>query len=134
MATTVFGLAVAGHFAFLLYLAVGGLLALAWPATVWAHLAAAGWAVAITVVPALSCPLTAVERWARPRAGMDPLPEEGFIAHYITGVWYPERWETAVQLAVAAAVLGSWTLLMRRRSSRRRTAPLAPPTRADVLK
>lgn len=133
MATAVFVLAVTGHFAFLLYLTVGGLLALAWPATVWAHLTAAGWAVAITVAPALSCPLTAVERWARPRAGLDPLPADGFIAHYITGVWYPAHWEPAVQLAVAATVLGSWAVLLRRRSGRGRAA-VAAPTRPRILK
>lgn len=122
VATTILIAAIAGHFAFLIYLAVGGLLALRWPRTASLHVVAAGWAVAITVVSMLSCPLTAVERWARARAGWEPLPDTGFIDHYITGVWYPAGWEPAVQLAVAAAVIGSWAVLARRLVRRRRTA------------
>lgn len=128
VATTILFAAIAGHFAFLIYLTVGGLLALRWPRTAGLHVVAAGWAVAITIVSMLSCPLTAVERWARDRAGWEPLPDTGFIAHYITDVWYPAGWEPVVQTAVAAAVLGSWAVLARRLVQRRRSAQPAAAT------
>jgi hypothetical protein len=56
----------------------------------------------------LPCPLTELERWARARAGMDPLPTSGFIDRYLAGVFYPaNRTATAQALAFSAAAV-SW--------------------------
>ena len=66
-----------------------------------------------------------MERWARARAGIAPLPSDGFIAHYITGVLYPADAVGVVEAVVFAVVVVSWALLAyavvkgRRRSSLR---------------
>ncbi|GBE66678.1 hypothetical protein MFM001_31400 [Mycobacterium sp. MFM001] len=109
MYESVVALAVATHFAFIAYLVVGGFVALRWPRTIWLHVPAVLWGVAITTAH-LDCPLTWVERWGRAKAGMPPLPSQGFIAHYITGVLYPASWAGAVQVAVFAVVAASWVL------------------------
>jgi hypothetical protein len=105
----VVALAVAAHFTFLAYLVVGGFVALRWPRTIWLHVPTVLWGVAITTEH-LDCPLTWVENWGRAKAGMPPLPSQGFIAHYITGVLYPAGWLGGVQVAVFAVVVASWAL------------------------
>lgn len=117
----VVALTVAVHFAFLGYLLVGGFLALRWRRTVWLHVLAVIWGVAITTGH-LDCPLTWLERWARAKAGMPGLPPEGFIAHYITGVIYPASWVCAVQVVTFAMVAMSWALYLWR--GRRRDASM----------
>lgn len=114
-------LVVALHFAFIGYLVLGGFLALRWPRTMWLHIPAVLWGIAIGT-KRVDCPLTWVERWARARAGMAPLPPDGFIARYITGVIYPVSWEGAVEVAAFTVVLASWVLYFWRRSKRRITS------------
>jgi hypothetical protein len=94
------------HFAFLVYAIGGGFLAWRWPKAFWPHLAAVTWMVLI-VTDSVDCPLTWIEDWARSRAG-EPALSGGFIAGYITGVFYPRRFELFVQLLVFALVLVSW--------------------------
>jgi hypothetical protein len=107
MYQAVVALAVAGHFAFICYVVVGGFVALHWRRTIWLHIPAALWGIAITAGH-LNCPLTWLERWGRAKAGMTPLPPQGFIAHYIAGVLYPASWAGAVPIAVFAVVAVSW--------------------------
>lgn len=114
-------LVVALHFAFIGYVVLGGFLALRWPRTMWLHIPAVLWGIAIGT-KRVDCPLTWVERWARARAGMAPLPPDGFIARYITGVIYPVSWEGAVEVAAFTVVLASWVLYFWRRSKRRITS------------
>jgi hypothetical protein len=101
--------AVLVHFAFLCYLLVGGFVALHWRRTIWLHVPAALWGIAITTQH-FDCPLTVVERWGRAKAGMAPLPPEGFIARYIDGVLYPASWAGVVPAVVLALVAASWLL------------------------
>ena len=105
--TTVVVLTVAVHFAFIGYLVIGGFVAWRWPGTIAVHIPVVLWGAAGSIV-GLPCPLTDLERWARAGAGMGPLPAEGFIEHYLTGVWYPSGFATGVQTLVFAAVLCSW--------------------------
>jgi hypothetical protein len=117
-------LVVALHFAFVGYVVIGGFLALRWPRTMWLHIPAVIWGIAIGT-KRVDCPLTWVERWARGRAGMAPLPPDGFIAHYVTGVIYPVSWEGGVELAAFTVVLvswASWALYLWRRGKRRITS------------
>src|ERR1700761_6873982 len=87
------------HFAFLIYLLIGGFIAVRWRRTIWAHLVAILWAAAsITLHP--DCPLTHLEQWARHHAGMSALPSAGFIAHYLTGVVYPASCANLVEALV----------------------------------
>lgn len=106
--------AVAVHFAFICYLVVGGLLAWRWPATFVLHVMAVLWGVA-SLTLGLPCPLTDLERFGRAGAGMSALPPEGFIEHYLTGVWYPADSAVTVQLLIFVVVAGSWLGLARLR-------------------
>jgi hypothetical protein len=99
------GAAVAAHFAFLAYAVFGGFLAWRWPRTIWIHLAGAGW-LFLVVAASLLCPLTWIEDRARERAGL--VPTEGFLDHYVAGVFYPHGYERAAQVVVAVLVLTSW--------------------------
>jgi Protein of Unknown function (DUF2784) len=106
------------HFAFVVYVVVGGFLAWRWPRTIVLHLVAAGWGMLITVF-SLECPLTAVEDGLRRRAGAQALPG-GFIDTYIEGVLYPERLVMEARAVAAILVLIAWVgLLVRWRSGRR---------------
>ena len=98
------------HFAFIGYIVIGGFLALRWQRTIWLHVPAVVWGVGFIALN-VRCPLTELERWARDRAGMSPLPPKGFIAHYITGVWYPAGAAGIVQVLVFSTVCVSWAAL-----------------------
>jgi hypothetical protein len=122
MYAIVVGLTVAVHFAFIGYVVAGGFLALRWRRTMWLHVPAVIWGIAIGM-KRVDCPLTGVERWARRRAGMPPLPPDGFIAHYLTGTVYPTGWLMGVQLTAFVLVAVSWALFFRhfrRHTPRRR--------------
>lgn len=98
---------VGAHFAYLLYLPSGGFLALCWPRSIWFHVPTVLWGVGV-VVFGLPCPLTEIERRARARAGMDPLPTSGFIGRYVDGVFYPANRTGAAQALAFAAAGISW--------------------------
>jgi uncharacterized protein DUF2784 len=100
-------LAVVAHFAFLCYLIIGGFVAVRWRRTIWLHMPAALWGIAITTAH-LDCPLTWLERWSRAKAKMAPLPPDGFIAHYVIGVFYPGSWAGWVPVVVFALIAVSW--------------------------
>lgn len=119
MYQSVVGFVVVVHCAFIGYVVMGGFLALRLRRTIWLHIAAVIWGIAIAA-KRVDCPLTWLERWARARAGMAPLPPDGFIAYYITGVIYPVGWLLGVQLVSFAVVAGSWALYFRRHVNRRR--------------
>jgi hypothetical protein len=114
----VVALAVVAHFAFLCYLIVGGFVALRWRRAIWLHVLVVLWGIAITTAR-LDCPLTWLERWSRAKAGMAPLPPDGFIAHYVVGALYPASWAGWVPVGVFALVAVSWTLYVRTRASDR---------------
>lgn len=118
--TTVVAVTVAAHLAFVAYGVIGGFVALRWPRSIWLHVPVVLWCVAIEIVDFV-CPLTALERWARARAGMAPLPPDGFIDYYITGVWYPARYEYPVLAVVLLVVLVSWVLVALSVRRRRRS-------------
>jgi hypothetical protein len=117
---------VVAHLAFLCYLIVGGFVAVRWRRSIWLHVPAVLWGIAITAA-GLDCPLTWLERWSRAKAGMAPLPPEGFIAHYISGVLYPASWAGVVPIVVFSLVAVSWVLYVRTRPKDR------PISAGDVL-
>lgn len=94
------------HFAFLVYLTLGGFLAWRWRWTIVPHLATVTWGVLI-VVFAWACPLTTWENHFRMAAGIGELPD-GFIGTYIDGVIYPEEYVDVVRAAVGVIVAISW--------------------------
>lgn len=120
--TFVVAVAVTLHFVFLGYLVVGGFLAWRWPATIGLHIAAVAWGAA-SLAFGLPCPLTDLERVGRAGAGMGELPPEGFIEHYLTGVWYPADHALGVQMLVFTVVATSWVGFSIRSRGRRAGTP-----------
>jgi hypothetical protein len=106
------------HFAFLGYVALGGLLVRRWPRAALPHLLAVGWALVVVTVP-VNCPLTAAENWARRRAGMTAEPG-GFIDRYVENVLYPQRYTVVLWVLVALVVIGSYVGAGRRARQRAR--------------
>jgi hypothetical protein len=91
------------HALFLLFVILGGFLALRWPRVVWAHLPAALWGAAIEIGGWL-CPLTPLEIALRERGGEEAY-RGGFIAHYLIPVVYPPGLTRGVELLLAAGVI-----------------------------
>jgi hypothetical protein len=105
------------HFTVLVFLLLGGFLAWRWTAVVWPHALMAAWGLTSTVL-GWPCPLTMLEDWSRRKAGESGL-RTGFIDTYLTGVVYPERYTTQIQIGIGMIVVLSWIglfQLWRRRS------------------
>ena len=90
------------HFAFVLFVALGGLLVLRWRKLAWIHLPAAIWGALIEITN-WNCPLTSYENDFRIRAGMQGY-DEGFIAHHIYRLIYPAGLTRGMQLVIAVFV------------------------------
>ncbi|SAI40212.1 Protein of Uncharacterised function (DUF2784) [Bordetella ansorpii] len=110
-------LTLAVHAAFILFVALGGLLALRWPRVAWLHLPAAAWGAGIMFLGAI-CPLTYLENHFRVLAGQQGYPD-GFIAHYLLGFVYPQGITRSVQAVLGALVVAGnavvYAVLWRRR-------------------
>lgn len=91
------------HFAFVLFVVFGGLLALRWPRVAWVHVPVALYGATIEFV-GFVCPLTPLENWLRRRGGESGYGG-GFIEHYITAALYPGGLTRAVQIGLGVAVL-----------------------------
>ncbi|HTX96225.1 MAG TPA: DUF2784 domain-containing protein [Mycobacterium sp.] len=113
---------VAAHFGYLVYLPVGGFLALRWPRTMVLHVPMVTWGVAVVALE-LPCPLTSLESWARRRADMAPLPSTGFIDRYVAGVLYPAGRTGAAQALAFIAAATSWGVFTARHLRRVAAAP-----------
>lgn len=120
------GLVVLLHFAFILFVVLGGLLVLRWPRLAWLHLPAAAWGAAIELTGGV-CPLTPLENALRRAAG-EAGYGGGFIEHYLLPIIYPAALTRDIQLVLGLAVLllnvavYAWILRRRRRA---RGAPAA---------
>ncbi|HEY2853929.1 MAG TPA: DUF2784 domain-containing protein [Gemmatimonadaceae bacterium] len=91
------------HFAFVLFVIFGGLLALRWPRVAWLHIPVALYGAAIEFL-GFVCPLTPLENALR-HAGGEAGYAGGFIDHYITAAIYPEGLTRAIQLWLGMGVL-----------------------------
>ena len=98
------------HFAFVVFVVIGGLLALRWPKVLWAHVPAVVYSVVI-VTWSITCPLTPLERDLRARGGEEAY-RESFIERYVEGVLYPGNMLRQAQAVAALIVLGSWVALV----------------------
>ena len=133
------------HFAFVLFVLFGGLLALRWRRVLWAHVPAVLWVI-ILEFNSLICPLTPLEQRLNEWGGADAY-SGGFVDHYIWPVLYPEdllaRYE--IDFRTFQIVLGSFVVVLnvavygwlvfkwlRRRAAARRTAAGASSSTADV--
>lgn len=91
------------HLCFILFVAVGGLLALRWPRLVWAHLPAAIWGASIALGGWI-CPLTPLENSLRRSAG-EAGYTGGFIEHYLVPLVYPQGLTREMQIGMGIAIL-----------------------------
>lgn len=103
------------HFGFVVFVAVGGLLAWRWPRMLWLQVPAVVWGVGIVTV-GYECPLTPLERYLRRLGGDDP-PDTGFIDRYVEGVIYPAEYTPVLRAIAAVLIVVGWTgaLVKRRR-------------------
>lgn len=111
------------HAGFVVFVMLGGLLALRWPRAAAVHLPAVAWAAAIEILGGI-CPLTPLENHYRRLAGDDGYPG-GFVEHYLLSMLYPDGLTRGVQYALGALVLLANAAIyawVRHRRSRRATA------------
>ena len=91
------------HLAFVLFVVLGGVLALRWRRVAWVHVPVALYGATIEFL-GFVCPLTPLEVWLRRRGG-EAGYEGGFIEHYIVAVLYPSGLTREIQLVLGTAVL-----------------------------
>ena len=105
------------HFAFVLFVVLGGLLVLRWPRVAYLHIPAAVWGAWIEFTGGI-CPLTPLENSLRLRAGETGYTG-GFIEHYLLPVLYPSDLTRTIQVLLGALViavnLAIYIYLLRRR-------------------
>jgi hypothetical protein len=93
------------HALFVVFVVLGGLLALRWPKVLWVHAPAAIWGIVVEYAGFI-CPLTPLEIALRERAGQVGY-QGGFVEHYVEGLLYPTDLTRSVQF-----VLGTFVLLL----------------------
>ena len=91
------------HFAFVVFVVLGGLLALRWPRVIWLHVPAVIWG-AVVEFTGWICPLTPLENRLRAAAGESGY-ERDFIAHYILPALYPNGLTRNDQLMLGGIAL-----------------------------
>lgn len=109
------------HFGFIVFVVLGGLLALRRPRLAWLHLPAALWGI-FTEYAGVVCPLTPLENTLRRLGGEAGYPG-GFIEHYLMAVIYPEGLTRGAQITLGTFVLLAnlaiyWRLAIIRRRNR----------------
>jgi hypothetical protein len=93
---TLADLVVLVHFAFIVFVLFGGLLALRWPRAPWIHLPAVVWGAAIEFFGWI-CPLTPLENSLREASGRAEYAG-GFIEHYLIPLIYPAELSRELEL------------------------------------
>ena len=91
------------HVGFVLFVVLGGLLALRWSRAAWIHLPAAVWGAGIEFVHGI-CPLTPLENHLR-HLGGEAGYSGGFVEHYVLPVLYPAGLDQDLQLAIGIFVV-----------------------------
>jgi hypothetical protein len=94
---------VALHVAFVLFVVLGGVLALRWRRVAWVHVPAAIWGIVIELAGWV-CPLTPLENWLRARGGSDVYRGD-FVEHYILPLLYPADLTRGAQILLGGLVL-----------------------------
>jgi len=84
---TLADLVVLVHLAFIVFVVLGGVLALRWRWMPWVHLPAVVWS-ALLEFRGWICPLTPLENWLR-RAGGGSAYSGGFVEQYVVPIVYP---------------------------------------------
>ncbi|HXE57664.1 MAG TPA: DUF2784 domain-containing protein [Gemmatimonadales bacterium] len=111
------------HVAFVLFVVLGGLLALRRPRLAWLHLPAAAWGAVISMAGWV-CPLTPLENWLRRRAGAAGY-DGSFIEHYLVPLLYPGALTRELQIGLGLAVVVVNAVIYHQVIRRWRPAPRA---------
>ena len=108
------------HLAFVVFVALGGLLALRWPRLAWVHVPAAVWGAWIEFAGWV-CPLTPLENRLRELGGQTAYTST-FIEHYLLPILYPASLSREQQWIFGGIVLlanaAIYTVIARRRARR----------------
>ena len=91
------------HFAFILFVILGGILIIWWPKVIWLHIPAAVWGALIEIAGWI-CPLTHLENWLRVKGGQTGYAG-GFIEKYILPVIYPAGLTRKIQITLGILVI-----------------------------
>ncbi len=94
---------VALHLAFVLFVVLGGFVALRWRRLAWVHVPAALWGALIEFMGWI-CPLTPLENHFRRLAGETGY-QGGFVEHYLIPVLYPADYTLGLRIALGVAVV-----------------------------
>ena len=118
------------HLVFVLFIPLGGLVALRWPRMAGLHLVAALWGAVIVFTDAV-CPLTPMEKALRVWGGGDGY-EGGFIRHYLVGPLFPDGLPMPAWAGLLAGslLLNGWAY--RKLARRLRTGRSSPAPGAAV--
>ena len=92
------------HFAFVLFVAAGGILVYYRPKLAWVHLPCVAWGALIEFYGWI-CPLTPLENYLRYRGAAGGY-DESFLAHYLISILYPQALTPQIQIALGVIVLG----------------------------
>lgn len=107
------------HFAFVLFVVLGGLLAWRWRWVIWVHLPCVLWGALIEFTGCI-CPLTPLENRLRQASGVTGY-QSGFIEHYLMPILYPAGLTRGIQIVLGIAVivfnLVIYTWIYRRRAN-----------------
>jgi hypothetical protein len=116
------------HFAFVIFVAVGGLVVFRWPLVMFLHLPAVMWGVLVECAN-WTCPLNPLEDWLRHLGGeAGTAYAKGFIDYYVSLVIQPENLTRSFQLAMGLSALAGNLLVyafiyFRQSRSRKRERP-----------
>jgi len=114
-------LLVAVHFAFIVFVVLGGFLVLKWGKVAILHIPCVLWG-ALIEFSGWICPLTPVERYLREVAGGEAY-SGGFIDHYIMPLVYPTGLTREMQISLGIIILISnlciYGLVIFRRTKRK---------------
>lgn len=91
------------HFAFILFVVIGGLLVFCWRWIIWLHIPCAIWGVLIEFSGWI-CPLTSWENSLRITAGSSGY-HGGFIEYYILPIIYPAGLTREIQILFGTIVM-----------------------------
>ncbi len=94
---------IVAHFAYIVFVVVGGLIAFRARWVLWLHVPAVAWAIYVQYLGRL-CPLTAWENRFRDLAG-DAGYQGGFIEHYLIPIVYPPGISMEWHLVLGTAVV-----------------------------
>jgi hypothetical protein len=111
------------HLGFIVFVVIGGVLALRWPWMPWLHLPAVAWG-ALLELYGWTCPLTPLENWLRIRGSAAAYPG-GFVDRYVLPLVYPAGLTRDGQVAlgdlVCAVNVAVYLFVWRRRTAAART-------------